>query len=181
MAEFSTAAFRQGPFTVEVGGHLYVFPALSAAQWLDTLAQPGWDTEVFRLCDDEAHEAFVERADNGEADRPELLRIVHLAVAEAGGRNWWEVTRLAGICLGQPSFLGSILLRGIDPSRCTLAAFLAVAWSLITQNGTEMEHAQREMELTTPPPEALEEEQPEPVSMEDLVARMRAAPGVSTR
>ena len=181
MAEFSAAAFRQGPFTVEVGGYSYVFPALSAAQWLDAMAQPGWDTEVFRLCDDEAHQAFVDRADSGDADRAELLRVVHLAIAEAGGRNWWEVVRLSGICLAQPAFLGSILLRGIDPSRCTLAAFLAVAWSLITQNGSETERAMREMELTTPPPEALDEEEPEPVDMNELVARMRAAPGVSTR
>lgn len=181
MADFSTAAFRRGPFTVEVAGHPYTFPALSAAEWLDILAQPGWATEVFRLCDDESHQGFVDRAQDGDADKAEFVRIVHAAVAEAGGRSWWEVTRLAGVCLGNPSFLGALLMRGLDPGRCTLAAFLAVAWSLITQNGSETERAMREMELTTPPPEALDEEEPEPVDMNELVARMRAAPGVSTR
>lgn len=181
MADFPTAVFRQDPFTVTVDDRPYTFPALNAAQWLDVMAQRNWTGHVLALCDTEAHEGFVDRAERGEADHAELLRIVHAAVAEAGGRNWWEVTRLVAGCLSQPSFLGALLMRGLDPSRCTLAAFLAVAWSVMTQNGSDMERATREMELTTPPPEALEEHEPEPMDMNELVARMRAAPGVSTR
>lgn len=181
MAEFSTAVFRRGPFTVTVDELAYTFPALTADRWLDVLAHPAWHAEVFRLCDDDAREAFTDRVERGEAGTTELMRIVHAAVAEAGGRTWWEVTRLAGILLGQPTVIGTLLMRGVRPDTCTLAACLAAVWSLVTQNGTEMERAQREMELTAPPPEALAEEEPEPMSMDELVARMRAAPGVSTR
>lgn len=181
MADFSTAAFRREPFTVDVDGHEYTFPALSAAAWLDVLAQPGWSMLVFWLCDDGAHQAFVDRVERGDAGKAELTRIIHAAMSAAGGRPWWEVERLAGICLAQPTVLGTVLMRGVDPARCTLAAFLAVVWTLIMQNGSDTERTQREMEITAPPPEALEEEQPEPVGMEELVARMRAAPGVSTR
>lgn len=181
MADFSTAVFRRGPFTVTVGEYSYTFPALSAAVWLDILSQRSWVTGVLGLCDDDAYQAFVDRAEQGDADEGELKRIAHAAIAEAAGRPWWEATRLAGVCLHQPTVVGTMLMRGVQPDSCTLAAFLAIVWSLLTQNGTDLERTQREMELTMPPPEALEEDQPAPMALDDLVARMRAAPGVSTR
>jgi hypothetical protein len=181
VADFSAAVFRQGPFTVTVDDHSYTFPSLTADKWLDVLAHPAWHVAVFRLCDDDAREAFTDRVEQGDADELELKRIVHAALAEAGGRTWWEVTRLSGIVLAQPTVIGSLFMRGARPDVCTLAAFLAAVWALVTQNGSDTERTQREMELTMPPPEALAEEEPEPISMDDLVARMRAAPGVSTR
>lgn len=164
---------------MDVDGHPYTFPPLPAAVWLDVLSRPAWPYHVLTLADEASHEAFTDRAERGEAGWPELIRVAHAALSAAAGRPWWEAQRLAWTCLTGPNVTGAVLMRGVDPQGVTLAAFLAVVWVLLTQNGDDMKRAQMEMDLTMPPPEAVEEMQAQEVSMEDLVARMRQAPGVS--
>lgn len=179
MADFAPAAFRSTPITLDVDGHPYTFPAMSAARWLELLSAPAWTLDVFRLTDDAAYEEFLARVDAGAAGPRDMTKVANAALAEAAGRSWWEALRLAHVATGAPTVLGSILLRGVDPERLTLAAFLAVVWVVVMQGRDDMARTQLEMELTTPPPEALEEEGVPEMDMATLVASMRAAPGVS--
>lgn len=178
MADFAPAAFRRGPFTVEADGLTYTFPALSAAEWLDTLAYTSWPAAVLHRVPDAQYEAFLAIPD---LDKSHLLRMAHAVLEGAGGRPWWQVERVAHAVLGAPNLLGGVLLRGVDPERMTLAAFVSAVWVLLTQSGDDMQRAQMEMELTAPPPEALEEQGPQEMSMDDMVAMMRGVPGMSTR
>lgn len=179
MADFSAAAFRRGPIELDIDGHHYTLPAMSAAQWLDLLSGPVWALEVFRRVDDTAYGEFLARVDAGDAGVREMTRVANEALAAAAGRSWWEALRLAHIATGAPTVLGSILLRGVDPEHLTLAAFLSVTWVVVMQGRDDMARTQLEMELGTPPPEALEEAGEPEMDMATLVASMRAAPGVS--
>lgn len=161
---------------MESGGFVCTFPALTAAQWLELLAEGNWPVRVLHRIPDDQYDAFLSLPD---LDRARLMRLSRLILETAGGRRWWEVQRVAESVISSPQVLGAVLLRGVDPERMTLAAFVCVVWALLTQSGDDMQRAQAEMELTMPPPEALEDE-PEPVyEMQDLVTRMRSLPGVS--
>lgn len=176
MADFGSAAFRRGPFTVELDGASYVFPALNAAQWLELLARRDWPLAIVQRMPDESYERFIEHP---QVDAQYLERLACAVLSSAGGRTWWETFRLAHIVLSNPSVLGSVLMRGTDPERLTLAAFLSCVRVLVMQNLEEIQRTQLDMELTMPPPEVLEREPVQEMSMEDLVAQMRGIPGVS--
>lgn len=177
MADHPHALFRTEPFTVTVDCQEYVFPHLPADQWMAMLAHPDWITHVFHRLDEDGYTAFLDRAETGDAGVDELKRIGFAVLTEAAGRPWWEAVRLAGSCNVNLSLAGTVLSRGIDPSRMSIAAFLAVVWSVIMQGRDATQRAQVEMELSVPPEDATDEV-PEP-DINDLVARMRAAPGVS--
>lgn len=177
MADNPYALFRTEPFTVTVDGREYVFPHLPADRWMAMLAHRDWITPVFHLIDEEAYTAFLDRAEAGGASVDDLKRIGFAVLTEAAGRPWWEAVRLAGSCNANLGLAGTVLARGIDPSRMSIAAFLAVVWSAIMQGRDATQRAQVEMELSLPPEDAMGD-MPEP-DVNELVARMRAAPGVS--
>lgn len=178
MADHPSALFRTEPFTVTVDGRDYVFPHIAADRWMDMLSRPDWVSRVFHLLDDDSYSRFVDLAESGDVGVEELKRLVFAVLSEAAGRPWWEALRLAGSVNHSMPLAGAVLMRGLDPSRITLAAFLAVVWSVIMQNKSGTERAQAEMELSMPHEDATEDDIPEP-DMGDLVARMRAAPGIS--
>lgn len=176
VADFPSAAFRRGPFTVDLDGTSYVFPAMNAAQWLDLLVRRDWPLAVVQQMPEESYDHFTGQP---EVNARYLERLACAALATAGGRTWWETFRLAHIVTSNPNVLGSVLMRGTDPERLTLAAFLSCVRVMIMQGLEEIQRTQLDMELTMPPPEALEAEGPQEMSMEDLVAQMRGIPGVS--
>lgn len=119
----------------------------------------------------------MQLAENGFADSGTLVQLGHAALAEAAGRPWWEAERLIGT-LSSDAVLGTLLMRGCDPSRMTLAALLSAVWTLLMEGRKDdAARAMLEAELTMPPPEAAGEA-PED-DMSSMVAAMRAMPGVS--
>lgn len=125
---------------------------------------------------------FIDKVESDELDAGDVRTFAHSALAQSAGRPWWEAQRLIGACFNDGGrLLGTVLMRGVDPSRMTLAAFLACVWAKLTENADVTSLAKLESELLVPPPEATEDERA--AVDEDvftMVERMRAMPGVRT-
>jgi hypothetical protein len=177
VADFRSAAFRSRPFSVDLDGTEYWFPSVTAATWLSCLAESNWPRAVLGLAEAESFDTFADQAATGARRPADMPRLARAALAEAAGRPWWEAERLSATALEQPGVLGTVLAKGVDPSRMTLAAFLAVIWSAITQGAEKSERMRIEAELSVPPPEALEEAD-DAFDMTATVQQMRNIPGV---
>lgn len=178
MADLFAAAFRTGPVTVDVDGHSYTFPHLSAAGWLEKISAPNWTVEIFHLADPDAHEAFLTRVEDGTASLDDLHKVTYAVVAKVSGRTWWQAVRLASL-LNEGPLLGSVLAGGADPQRLTLAAFLSVVHATLLRGAGEQDRIKIEMELSIPPAEAAGTEPEE--DMSQMVSAMRSLPGISAR
>lgn len=176
MSEFGPAAFRSSPYTVRVDDAEYVFLPVPADGWLDALSAPGWP---FTVTSDFTEGASYTRLYDALCEDllppDHVLRTARAALAGAAGRPWWEAERLVSIALS-PSFLGHLLMRGAEPSRMTLAAFLALVHATVMQAQDRMGQMKFDAEISMPPPEALDEVPEEDVSV--TVERMRAIAGV---
>lgn len=176
MTDLLRAAFRSQPVRVESDGFAYVFPHLTAARWLERLAEPGWTRAVMQLADDASFEAFLCRAEDGEAGPDDMHKVARSVLARVAGRPWWEAEKLIAV-LDSPLLLGSVLGQGADPESLTLAAFLAVVHAALLRGQDAEGRMKLEAELFAPPPEAVDD-LPEDEQMADVVARMRAVPGM---
>lgn len=176
MSDFSEAAFRPGEeFWVELDGDLYFFPVLSTAEdWLALLGNPDWASNVLRRCSSSTFTAMLDRVAEGDSPSATPLRLARAALADAAGRPWWEAQRLAAHAL-TPEILGAVLMRGVQPRALTLAAFLAVTETVIRNGLDDAKRMQFEMELTSPPPEALDEAPEEDPAA--VIARLRGMTG----
>jgi len=158
VAEFAAAAFRTGPVTVTVDGHDYRFPTRSARWWGTALGEPRtWPVTVLHSAEPDSCEAFLTEVEEGRANEGTLIRLARAVMSEAAGRPWWEAERLCNGVLQSPGLTGEVLLRGVDPDKLTLAAFLAVVWARATQGVQQADRMRMEAELMAPPPEALAE------------------------
>lgn len=176
MSDFATAAFRSGPFTVTVRGERYTIPATTAARWIALLGMDQWPVELLYRLTPESRGRFLDHAEEGDADGPYLTELAREMLATAAGCPWWEAERLASFALS-PEPLGALLLKGVDPGRLTLAAFLAAMRSLVTQGLPDTDRMRLEAELTMVPPEAAAGQPEEDLS--SVVDRLRGMPGVS--
>jgi hypothetical protein len=170
------SAFHHGPVTVTLDDVTYTFPYRTASQWLSMVSGGHWALDVLRSADAESYERFVQRAEDGEAGPDDLQRIARAALAEASGFHWWEAERLMSL-LGEPRMLGTVLHHGADPDRLSLAAVLAIVYSLIMQ-GSEKDQVKVEAEISVPPPGAVTEEDGDE-DFSAMVDRMRSLPGIS--
>lgn len=174
MPDLRSAAFRTTPFTVTYKGVVLRFPPLSAAEWIDALG-----SDVLGLTDD--YDALLDAVGAGTITRQDLPRIANRAVAEAGGRPWWETQRLIAALLSQESggrLLGAVLATGVQPERVTLAAFCSVIWSVITKGADPTELMKAESRLQVPPPDAELDEIPEDDDFGAITRRMQNMPGM---
>jgi len=176
VSEFRDAAFRSGPFTVTVRGADYTIPARNAARWMTMLSHPQWAVEVLYALTPESRGRFLDHAEEGDADGPYLSEMARELLSRAAGCPWWEAERLASYAL-TPEALGALLLKGLDPNRLTLAAFLAAMRSLIMSGLPDTDRMRMEAELTMVPPEAVAQQPEEDLS--SVVERLRGMPGVS--
>lgn len=182
MDDFPSAAFRSQPFVVLVGVHSYAFPVLTARDWLEFFGSGNWVTHSVSALPNEAHTLFIDRVESGELSPTDVRLFAHSALAQSAGRPWWEAERLVGACFSDGGrLLGTVLLGGVDPSRMTLAAFLACVWAALTKGADATALAKMEGELLVPPPEATPEERG---GADDdvfaVVERLRNMPGVRT-
>lgn len=178
MSDALRAAFSRDPLTVQADGITYRIPYRPAAPWLALLASANWHMAVFRLVDGAAYEAFMERAEDGQAGAGELARMAHAALTVAAGRPWWEAERLVGT-LSDPSLLGAVLRSGVDPETLSLAAFLAVVYSVLVTGQDTAGRMKIDAELSVPPPEAAGDDMDD--DMTSVVEAMRRLPGVRAR
>lgn len=171
------AVFRSGPFTVDAGGRPYVFDHRSAAQWAETLSGDGWVTGVLSMLGSASHERLLNEIETGGTGRDGIVSLARSALTAAAGRPWWEAERLVA-SLRNDSVLGSLMLRGCDPARMSLAALCSAVWTLLMEGQDKTGRIQLEAEISMPPPDAAEGDAPED-DMSAMVSRMRAMPGVS--
>lgn len=180
MTDFRSAAFRTEPFNLPVGP--WPFPVLTAREWLGIMGSGNWVVHTVACLPGTWHETFIDRVELGKISPDDVRSFAHSALAQSAGRPWWEAERLVNSCFHDGGrLLGTVLTNGVDPSRMTLAVFLACVWATLTKGADATAMAKLEAELLPPPPEATEAERAE---LEDdmfgMVERMRAMPGVRT-
>ena len=160
----------------------FPFPVLPAGDWLEIFGKNNWIIATVNSTPADAYEELLNGVESGELGTADVLAFAHSALAQSAGRPWWEAERLIGACFNDSGrLLGPVFLHGVDPSRLTLAAFLACVWAKLTENADATALAKLESELLVPPPEATEDER---AAVDDdvfsMVERMRAMPGVRT-
>lgn len=181
MTDFRTAAFRTIPFSVHVSPRDYPFPVLTAQQWLEMLGSHNWITAVIGVLGEGHHEQFLDAVAESVLCEAEVLAFARSALAQSAGRPWWEAERLINSCLDDGGrLLGTVLVSGADPSRMTLAVFLACVWATLTKGADATALVKLEAELLVPPPEATEAERAglDDDGMSSMVDRLRGMPGV---
>lgn len=186
MTDFRSAAFRTEPLTLFVGAgsvkQEFPFPVLPAQEWLEILGSNSWVVAVVGTIPGTWHETFIDRVELGRIGTADVRAFAHSALAQSAGRPWWEAERLVNSCFTDGGrLLGTVLTNGVDPSRMTLAVFLACVWATLTKGADATGMAKLESELLPPPPEATEAER---AGLEDdmsgMVERFRGMPGVRT-
>lgn len=187
VAEFRGSAFRTQPFVILLGAgqvtRQFPFPVLTARDWLGFFGSSSWIVHTVSALPSDFHELFIDQVERGELGAADVTAFAHSALAQSAGRPWWEAERLIGACFGDAGrLLGTVLTGGVDPSRMTLAVFLACVWATLTKGLDATGLAKLEGELLVPPPEATPEERGE-LDGDDVnavVERLRAMPGVRT-
>lgn len=181
MTDLGHVAFGRSPVKATDGENTYVFPYVSAAEWLDRLTdRERGVVRVLQLMDQESYEIFLDRLLGMDKDHNRfVIKVARSAMAAASGRPWWEAERLAQLACGDV-ILGMVLSTGADPDRMSLAAFCALVWTVTAKNLDENKRLQLEAEVTMPPPEAVEQNDVPEMDLSSTVAMLRNLPGVRT-
>jgi hypothetical protein len=147
-----------GPVEIEVqlGDWLFTVPVYGAARWIAAI-QTGLTQDVLPdlLLPEDQLELWRSYRD-GQVDADEMRAAARQLIAEAGGRDWWEVERLVVACLDdeiRDVVFGEMALRSIDLDEVSLAGFLSAVVSLARRNSTPEQWIKFEAELTAPPSE----------------------------
>lgn len=179
MPDLRSAAFRTIPFTVHYKGTPFRFPPLPASEWIEAICDAA--PAVLTLMETDSYDVFLDAIGDGSLVTSDLQGIANRAVAEAGGRPWWEVQRLIGSLLHPESggrLLGAVLATGVQPERVTLAAFCAVIWFTVTKGADATELMKAESKLSVPPSGIDLDEIPEDDDFEAAARRMQNTPGM---
>lgn len=180
MADLGHAAYGRSGVWAEAAGHRYLFPYAPAGTWLDRMTDPHhFAVRVIHLMDPDFHELFLDRIEENTHARRDILQLARAAIAAASGRKWWEAERLAHLACAD-TVIGSVMATGADPERMSLAAYLSLVWVTVAKNLDENKRMAVEMELTLPPPEAVEQNDVPEMDLSSTVAMLRNLPGVRT-
>ena len=143
------ALLRCWAVEVEVGGATYRIPAHPAAVWMQTVIEGSYDDIVPGMVEgdvDPIDEALLD----GKIRQRDLTAAAREALAAAAGMKWWIAERMA--YLAANSWLaGELLLRGVDPHRLSLAAYLSAAYRAASRVLDTAKLAKLDMDLERPP------------------------------
>lgn len=132
---------------VDIGGRTATIPALPAGPWLAALVVDGWAGIVPGLLLDGPVDDLIA---DGRATTKECETAARAALAAAAGCPWWTAQRLAHGCA--TAGLGAELtVRGVDPARLPLGAYLAAAYRLATRSLDPAKVARLDAQLDAPP------------------------------
>lgn len=145
------------------------------------MSAPNWALVIAQSMDATSYETFLDEVESGRVDVTDVPRIARAAEAEAGGRPWWEVERLAGALYEENGrLLGELTLSGVNPEEMTLAVFLSAVWARLLKGSDTMQAMKLESQLTVPPADVDLSEMPSTEeSTSDIVNRLRNMPGIS--
>lgn len=171
-----TWSLQPWPLTITVGGDLYTIPAHPAVVWLDPLMEEGssWLDIFPGLAEGDAEEALVQAVIDDRLDGDELTTVAKEILALASARPWWVTIRLVNVAVSSWDYIGGeIILKGVDASRLSLAAWLDAVFHIILRAMDQKDHTRFLAALEAPPPEEVANV-PEPeISAADFGALMR--------
>lgn len=154
------AAHRPAEIEVEVGGRLYVIPAMTAHEWCVALfpgegVSAGWIDIVPGLLEDgdPIQDAIVDEFladDPVPVDYDELRQAAQAALTAAAGVKWSIARHL--IALGLTGEVGGeLVLRGVNPTTISLGAYVLACYRVATRNMDRPKVAEFDMLLNRPP------------------------------
>lgn len=183
MSTLGEAAFRTRPFTVQRAGLDLVFTHRPASEWIADLVTDHYPVRILQSMEARSYEQMMDAAEAGRITRDDLVPLAHQALAEAGGRVWWETANLVGAVVREPTgrLLGELVLAGVRPETMTLAAYCAAVWARLVQNADATQLMKLEAQLTMPPAGVPLDEMPD--DTDDFAAtaqRLQNMPGIRT-
>ena len=150
------ASLRAFEIEIDLGGWVYVVPALWADEWVEVLAEQSLASVLPGLLPPEDKVALWKDLLHGRVTPQDMVDGARSVIEAAGGRKWWEVQRLVNGALNEstwPVFHGQSLKSGVDFSRITLAGFVNLV--LVTALAGCEKQADRDKlmwEIEKPPP-----------------------------
>jgi hypothetical protein len=142
------AALALWAVDVDLVDRVYTIPALPASEWVLAILAGSWADIVPGLIAD--RDDLDDLILDGEVTSADCEAAARDALAAASGLKWWTAVRLARAAA--ETWIGSELaLRGLDPSRMPLGAYLAATYRAAAREMEDSKRAQLDMELDRPP------------------------------
>lgn len=147
------ASVRPDTVTVVCFDTEWTLAPATAYQWLGAIAiDPETLSGVLpgALADEDV-DAMWSHVRDPDARR-RWLNAARVAVARAGGRDWWWVVNCVRKTVGVWTYInGSLLLSGVDARSTKLADWLDAAYVSMYRNQDEDGRIRLDLELSTPP------------------------------
>jgi hypothetical protein len=177
------ASLRMWGAGVVLGGVDFEVPPLPAARWLEVLLTPVPDPEAWfpGLCAADVELAVWQLMESGGATQEEFEQVIWDVLEEVSGRPWWITTRLCGSVRAHWDWVGGALaLRGVDPMRLPLGAWLDAAYNTMVDGIVERTQDLRKLAdwnraLTAPPSSVARQVLDEKANADAFLAALKAA------
>lgn len=172
------ASLRITSTTIRLASRQYVISGHSAADWLEKIVDgtlylviPGWCEE------EEAASEITEMLLDGVITEEELSKITFEVVTAVGGRQYWWIFNLLGNAMGNNAnwaiLNGHMVMRGLDPDRVSLAAWIDALYSTcISHMHDQDQRIQFDTAIEAIPPGAVMDEEEEGVEFLAIMAQM---------
>lgn len=170
----AAAALRPAAVVVELGDWEYEIPGLPAADWLEALLG-GWTGVVPGMLHPEDEISVLRDYRLGHISKDELVTAGRVAVEAAAGRRWWVAERLISTATNDefwPTIHGTLVLRGVDLERLSLAAVLNAIYVVMVEHMKEDKRHQFDAQLDAPPPRAVAAEWDDDAAGDDFAAAL---------
>lgn len=130
---------------------------MTAAEWLTVLMVENLELDdIFPgLLDEDGVEVVEDLIIDGTLDLEEFQELVLSVIEVASARPWWVTLRLVEAARGSWDILGGEMgLRGVDPTRLSLSAWLDVLLLIIIRSMDQKDVQMFTLKLEAPPPQA---------------------------
>jgi hypothetical protein len=132
-----------------VGEHPVTYPAMTAQEWLAVVGAPDFPLLLLEGVDSAEVVPVLRSLASGTVTLEDVRAAAYEALAAAAGMPWWKAARLVGWAAA--GYWGELVLRGVDPSRLSLAAWCAAAWALVRRGRDEVGLLKIEAQFDVPP------------------------------
>lgn len=130
-------SMRPWPVVVTLGGRELEIPALPAVDWLAILMAPESQLDDLfpGLLSPDGVDWVEEQILDGNLGLAEFQELVFQIIETVSARKWWVTLRLVDVARRSWDVVGSeMLIRGIDPARISLSAWLDVLLITVLKN-----------------------------------------------
>lgn len=148
------ASLRPVGIVVQLGDWEYEIAPRGAAQWIEAHLQGSASAIIPGMFTPEDRAVLRRDWVLGNVSTDEILGAARLALGTAGGRRWWEVSRLVSAATDAeawPLVAGDMARRGVDIGNLSLGAFCDAVYAFIMHNADEEKRLQARFEISRPP------------------------------